>query len=198
MAPKNPVEQRLQSQPRLIVISAPSGAGKTTLCQMLLSEFSQIKSSISLTTRKKRPNEVDGIHYHFITRKEFEAKRDKGEMAEWAVVHSELYGTPRSLIEQTLKAGKHLLFNIDVQGAMNLKKIYGTKVLLIFIRPPSMEELNRRLRQRQADSVSSIETRLQNAYNELRWSKNFDYEVINDKLDQAYKGLRLIIQKECP
>lgn len=184
--------------PRLIILSAPSGAGKTTLCNMLLREYpSRIAYSISTTTRSQRPSERNGIDYHFVTPEVFEQKRLNGDFAEFAQVHNNWYGTSKSDVEQFLTQGKHVIFDIDVHGAMNLKKQYGTRCLLIFIRPPSMEDLKTRLVQRQGDSRTSIETRLQNAYNELEWSKKFDYQIVNDHLERAFQELKEIVKKEC-
>ena len=187
-----------KTEPRLIVLAAPSGAGKTTLCEMLLRDYPNIRLSISTTTRQKRPNEVDGVHYHYVTREKFQDKIDAGEFAEWAEVHGHRYGTSRKTVDTFLGAGNSVLFDIDVQGAMSLLKIYKERVLLIFIHPPSMEILERRLRERRSDSPAAIEKRLQNAYNEVEWSKKFDYQITNDNLSRAYQELKNIIEKECP
>lgn len=184
-------------QPRLIVVSAPSGAGKTTLCEKLIADFPNIVLSISSTTRAKRPQEQEGVHYHYLTPTAFQEKIDAGEFAEWAEVHGKRYGTAKSTIDQNLRQGKHTLFDIDVQGAMSLRKAYGTRVLLIFIHPPSLETLEQRLIKRQGDSSASIETRLRNAYDELRWSEKFDHQILNDDLTRAYRELRGIIEREC-
>lgn len=184
-------------QPRLVVIAAPSGAGKTTLCEMLLKEFSNFALSISTTTRPKRPQEENGVHYHFVSPAEFQRKIDQGDFAEWAEVHGNRYGTSKSVIDSALKNQKHLLFDIDIQGAMSLLKHYGNRVLLIFIHPPSMEILERRLRDRKGDSPEAIEKRLQNAYNEVAWSRKFQYQITNDDLAKAYHELKAILQKEC-
>lgn len=184
-------------QPRLIIISAPSGAGKTTLCEMLLKDFPRIKQSISTTTRPQRPHEQNGTHYFFISREAFEAKKAHGDFAEWAEVHGNLYGTSRRTIEDLLNQGSHVLFAIDVQGAISLKKLYTERALLIFIHPPSMAELEKRLIQRKGDSPASIEKRLKNAYTEVSWSKEFDYQIVNDELKAAYQQLRKVIEKEC-
>lgn len=184
-------------QPRLIIISAPSGAGKTTLCDLLLKDFPQIKQSISTTTRPKRPHEQNGVHYFFISAAEFESKRVQGDFAEWAEVHGNLYGTSKSTINSILGEGKHVLFAIDFQGALSLKKIYQSRALLIFIHPPSMEELAHRLIQRKGDSPEAIEKRLKNAYTEVAWSQKFDYQITNDNLTTAYQNLRKIILEEC-
>ncbi len=184
-------------QPRLIIISAPSGAGKTTLCELLLRDFSNIQQSISTTTRPRRPHESHGQHYFFISQKEFDSKREQQEFAEWAEVHGNLYGTSKETIHSLLSQGKHVLFAIDVQGALALKKLYPERALLIFIHPPSMEELHQRLQRRQGDSPEAIEKRMKNAYNEVAWSQKFDYQIINDQLDKAYSQLKAIIRKEC-
>ena len=184
-------------QPRLIIISAPSGAGKTTLCDLLLRDFPQIKQSISTTTRPKRSHEQNGVHYFFISSAEFEAKKAQGEFAEWAEVHGNLYGTSKSTINSILAEGKHVLFAIDYQGALSLKNLYQSRALLIFIHPPSMEELANRLIQRKGDSPEDIEKRLKNAYTEVAWSQNFDYQITNDNLTTAYQNLRKIILEEC-
>ena len=191
MSPKAP------KKPRLIVVSAPSGAGKSTLCEMLIKEFPQIRLSISNTTRPQRPHEVDGKHYYFVSKEEFAKKVKRGEFAEHAEVHGNSYGTLKATIESCLAEGKHVLFPIDVQGAMSLKKLYPDRVLLLFIRPPSMEVLQKRLVGRNDESLPSIETRLHNAYNELEWSKSFDYQIVNDDLNRAYQELKQILEKEC-
>ena len=185
-------------EPRLIILAAPSGGGKTTLCEMLIKEFPQIGLSLSTTTRPRRPTEEEGVHYHFVDEVQFTKMIEASDFAEWAKVHNNLYGTPRSEIEKGLKAGKNILFDIDVQGAMSLRKLYGSQALLLFVLPPSMEVLEARLRARKGDSAQAIETRLQNAYNELEWSKSFDHRIVNDELSRAYRELKEIVTKECP
>jgi guanylate kinase len=185
-------------KPRLIVISAPSGAGKTTLCERLIQEFgNQITLSISTTTRPRRPNEQEGVHYFFVDRATFQRKVDHGDFAEWAEVHQNLYGTARATIDRCLKAGKNVLFDIDVQGAINLRAQYGARTLLIFIHPPSLEVLQERLTKRSSDPLPSIERRLRNAYNELEWSGKFDHQITNDDLERAYRELKEIVKREC-
>jgi len=183
--------------PRLVVISAPSGAGKTTLSSMLLNEFPQLKRSVSTTTRAKRPNEIEGTHYNFVDEQSFQDKITRNDFAEWALVHGKRYGTTRATIEALLNENKNPVFDIDVQGAMNLKALYGDRVLLIFIHPPSMEALKERLVQRKGDSAESIENRLNNAYSEIKWSQKYDYQITNDNLERAFQELKEIIQHEC-
>lgn len=183
--------------PRLIVLSAPSGAGKSTICQRLVAEFPQIQLSISTTTRPRRPAETDGVHYHFVSQQTFEQKIAKNDFAEWAEVHGNRYGTAVATIEDFLKQGKHVLFDIDVQGAMNLRKRYGKRTLLVFILPPSMEELRSRLEGRKSDAPAVIEKRMKNAYNEVGWSEKFDHQITNDNLERAYAELVQILRKEC-
>lgn len=184
-------------QPRLVIIAAPSGAGKTTLCERLVRENTKVCLSVSTTTRPRRPYETHGTHYHFVTPEQFQEKIDAGDFAEWAEVHGRRYGTDRKVIEKALADGKHVLFDIDVQGAMNLRKLYGNRTVLVFINPPSLEILEERLRNRKGDSAESIETRLRNAYNELRWRDKFDYQIVNDDLERAYAELQALIKKEC-
>jgi len=183
--------------PRLIIISAPSGAGKTTLSSMLLKEFPKLQRSVSTTTRPKRENEMDGTHYHFVDEKTFQLKIEKNQFAEWALVHGKRYGTTRATIDDILARGCSPVFDIDVQGAMNLRALYGDRCLLIFIHPPSMEALKERLIQRKGDSVESIENRLKNAYSEIQWSQKYDYQITNDNLETAFQKLKEIIVHEC-
>ena len=135
--------------------------------------------------------------YFFITSEEFEKKKLAGEFAEWAEVHGNFYGTRKQTVDDLLAAGKHVLFAIDVQGALNLKKLYPTRALLIFIHPPSIKELQNRLIQRKGDTPEAIAKRLQNAYTEISWSQKFDYQITNDDLKKAYQQLKDIIQREC-
>ena len=164
---------------------------------MLLKEFPQLKRSVSTTTRPIRPNEIEGTHYHFVDDLTFQDKIHKNQFAEWALVHGKRYGTTRATVESLLNQGYHPVFDIDVQGAMNLKALYGDRVLLIFIHPPSMEALKERLIQRKGDSAESIENRLKNAYIEIQWSQKYDYQIINDNLETAFQKLKKIIQQEC-
>ena len=174
-----------------LVISAPSGAGKTTLVQRLLREFPQFGYSISCTTRQPRQGEVDGKDYIFLSREEFEQRRAQGYFAEWAEVHGNLYGTPLAPVKDSLQRGQDVLFDIDVQGAAQLK-LSLAEAVFIFILPPSMTELERRLRSRALDDEATIERRMANARQEMLESRWYDALVINDDLDTAYDALRSV------
>jgi len=140
---------------------------------------------------------MDGTHYHFVDEKTFQLKIEKNQFAEWALVHGKRYGTTRATIDDILARGCNPIFDIDVQGAMNLRALYGDRCLLIFIHPPSMEALKERLIQRKGDSVESIENRLKNAYSEIQWSQKYDYQITNDNLETAFQKLKEIIVHEC-
>lgn len=174
-----------------LVISAPSGAGKTTLVQRLLREFPQFGYSISCTTRQPRQGEVDGKDYVFLSREEFEQRRAQGYFAEWAEVHGNLYGTPLAPVKDSLQRGQDVLFDIDVQGAAQLK-LSLAEAVFVFILPPSMTELERRLRSRALDDEATIERRMTNARQEMLESRWYDALVINDDLDTAYDALRSV------
>ncbi len=156
----------------------------------------QFKLSVSTTTRAIRPGEENEKHYYFVSQNQFQEKIDRGDFVEWAEVHGNRYGTDRLVIDRALAKGKHVVFAIDVQGAMSLQKEYSNRTLLIFIEPPSLEILEERLRNRQ-EGAQSIETRLRNAYDELKWSPKFDYRIVNDDLERAYRQLREIVEREC-
>lgn len=172
-----------------LVLSAPSGAGKTTLIRRLCAEFPGLGYSVSCTTRKPRANEVDGKDYIFLSRQDFEQRRLAGEFAEWAEVHGNLYGTPLTPVREMLAEGRDALFDIDVQGAAQLK-LNLDNAAFIFILPPSMRELERRLRFRGEDDEDTISRRLANARRELCEATWYDALIVNDDLDAAYDRLR--------
>lgn len=172
-----------------LVISAPSGAGKTTLIARLREEFPHFGYSISCTTRAPREGERDGVDYHFLSRARFEELREDGHFAEWAEVHGNLYGTPLAPVREMLRQGRDVLFDIDVQGARQLKQSLDEAVF-VFILPPSLAELERRLRGRGLDSEETIARRLRNARAELREATWYDYLVVNDDVDTACDQLR--------
>ena len=158
----------------MLVLSSPSGAGKTTLTRLLREEEPSLSLSISMTTRQRRPSEVEGVHYHFIDKDQFIAMRDRGEFLEWAEVHGNFYGSPKKPIEQSLTAGKDILFDIDYQGAQQVRANAPDDVVSVFILPPSIPELKARLQRRAEDSDDVIHQRLVAAKGEIdRWT---DYE----------------------
>jgi len=180
---------------KLIVIVAPSGTGKSSLIVKLKKNFSQLNESVSFTTRAKRQKELDGVHYNFISRNEFESKILSSDFLEWALVHGEYKGTSKSFVESELNKGRHLLFDLDVQGADSMREIFKDDARIIFIRPPSLEELEKRLRDRKTDSEESIIMRLSNAKTELKRCHDYNYLVTNDDFDMAFSQLSIIVNE---
>ena len=178
---------------KIFVISAPSGAGKTTLVGKLRERFPLLAESVSCTTRKPRGKEIDGIDYFFLSTDEFLTKREAGLFAEWAEVHGNFYGTPLDFLEKQLDSGKDIICDIDYQGAINIKKAFPEEAVLILVLPPSMEELESRLRLRATDDPEVIKTRLHNAKNEMRHYQYFDFAVVNKDLDAALRQLEEIV-----
>jgi len=179
----------------LIVISAPSGTGKSTLCNKLRKLLPGIKIAVSYTTRPPRRGEKNSKDYFFVTQDEFVKKLNKNEFLEWATVYGYNYATPREFVEENLAQGKDVVLEIDVQGAMKIREIYPDG-LLIFVAPPSFIILKKRLRARQKDSPEQIKKRLEQARKEISCIKKYDYLVINDKLEKAIKDLVTIISAE--
>jgi guanylate kinase len=175
---------------RLIVVSAPSGAGKTTLCQSLLRDFECLTLSISSTTRAPRGDEKDGIAYHFLTQEAFEAKIAQGDFAEWARVHDRLYGTDRQVIEAAFQRSRSVLLDIDVQGAASLKSAFPDRTHDFFIAPPSLAVLEQRLRGRGTESEDSIQRRIRNARAEMDRAAEFKVRIVNDDFTTAYAELK--------
>jgi guanylate kinase len=178
----------------LFVVSAPSGAGKTTIVRKVISQLPGVSLSISCTTRAPRPSEQEGVDYSFITREEFSAMEQAGRFIEWAQVHGDLYGTPRANLEK-LQNGGDLVLEIDTQGARKIRESFSD-VVLIFILPPSLEVLKGRLQSRGGDSEEAIEARLQNAQKELDQMAWYDYSVVNEEIEEAVKQLASIIIAE--
>jgi guanylate kinase len=181
--------------PQLIVLSAPSGAGKTTLCRRLLSDFPELTLSISSTTRSPRGQEQEGREYHFLSRAEFEKQIQSDRFAEWARVHDHYYGTSKDTIELAFRAGKSVLLDIDVQGSESLRKAYGERCFTIFVSPPSLEVLEERLRARGTDSEETIQKRLKNARTEMTEAPRFDKVIVNDQLEQAYLEVKTLVNQ---
>ncbi|MCO5093231.1 guanylate kinase [Bosea sp. (in: a-proteobacteria)] len=179
----------------MLILSSPSGAGKSTLTRNLKSE-NNLDLSISVTTRPKRPSEIEGVHYRFIDRPTFDAMRQHNDLLEWAEVHGNGYGTPRKEVEASLAAGRDVLFDIDWQGTQQIVKRSRPDVVTIFILPPSMAELRSRLIRRAEDAAEVIAKRLANARDEIaRWSQ-YDYVIVNDDLQAAYESIKAILTAE--
>jgi len=177
---------------RLIIISAPSGAGKTSLSRRLISENDDIRIAVSHTTRPPRPGEVNGREYYFVDREEFEALVKADGFLEYAEVFDNLYGTSRKAVEELLDAGKHVLLEIDWQGARNIRRIMP-EASSVFILPPSRQALNQRLRNRGQDSDEIIQRRMRDAINEISHYHEYDHIIVNDDFDQAFSELNAII-----
>ncbi|GLK72797.1 guanylate kinase [Ancylobacter dichloromethanicus] len=180
----------------MLVLSSPSGAGKSTLAQMLLREHPEIHLSVSVTTRERRPSEVEGIHYHFIRRERFEKLRDVGDLLESAEVHGNFYGTPREPVENALAAGKDVLFDIDYQGTLQLYENMRSDIVGVFILPPSAGELKTRLERRAEDASGVIEKRLKNARTEIAHWREYDYVLVNEDLNATFINLQAILTAE--
>ncbi|ODT56399.1 MAG: guanylate kinase [Methylobacterium sp. SCN 67-24] len=180
----------------MLILSSPSGAGKSTLTRTLSQKETNLDLSVSVTTRARRPSEIEGVHYHFIEREVFDGLRQRDELLESAEVHGNGYGTPRKPVEEALKAGRDVLFDIDYQGTQQILEKAREDVVAIFILPPSMAELRSRLVRRAEDAPEVIAKRLANARDEIaRWSV-YDYVIINDDLGAAYESVRAILVAE--
>ncbi|MCA3595104.1 MAG: guanylate kinase [Methylobacterium sp.] len=187
----------------MLVISSPSGAGKSALSRALLDKDDkdregrqQIVLSVSVTTRAKRPSEIDGVHYHFVDIETFERMRDRGELLEWAEVHGNFYATPRKPVEAALTDGRDVLFDIDVQGTLQLYRSMREDVVSVFILPPSIAELQNRLRRRAEDAEAVIRRRLHTAERELEAWQDYDYVLVNEDLDTCFQQLQSILLSE--
>ena len=180
----------------IIVISAPSGAGKTTLCSELQRRKPHIKFSVSCTTRPKRKHEVDGVNYHFLSDQEFTEKVQNNEFVEYENVHGYLYGTLRKTLEDALAQQEMVLFDVDVNGAMAIKKNYSDNTYTIFILPPSLDDLKKRLIQRGSETEERIDKRLERTAQEMEYKDKFDACIINDDLAIAAEELNELITKQ--
>ncbi len=180
----------------LIVLSSPSGAGKSTLSRMLMDSDPDIIMSVSATTRPIRPGEREGVDYHFVDEAEFQRMVDSDELAEWAYVFDHRYGSPKDPIKDALRSGRDSLFDIDWQGTQQLKYAFGNDLVPIFILPPSMEELERRLRARGTDSADVIESRMRRAASEIGHWDTYEYVLINQEVDRCLADVQAIIAAE--
>ena len=180
----------------MLVISSPSGAGKSTIARTLLEKDRQIGLSVSVTTRQRRPSEIEDVHYHFKSVREFERMRDSDALLEWAEVHGNFYGTPREPVEQAMAEGRDMLFDIDWQGAQQLQEKMSADVVSIFVLPPTMTELQSRLHRRAEDSEEVIQTRLANSRAEIAHWREYDYVIVNDDLNAAFDAVQSIVKAE--
>jgi guanylate kinase len=180
----------------MFVLSSPSGAGKTTLSRMLIAENPDLKMSVSVTTRPKRPGEVDGRDYHFIDQKKFDAMVAKDELLEWANVFDNSYGTPRAPVEAALAMGQNVLFDIDWQGTQQLRGRSPKDVVSVFILPPSVQALEQRLHTRAQDSDEVIRGRMKKAGDEMSHFDAYDYIVVNDNIGIAFEAVKSILRAE--
>ncbi|MFN4020929.1 MAG: guanylate kinase [Erythrobacter sp.] len=194
-ATHNPAD-RLHRRGLMFILSSPSGAGKTTLSKMLLARDSEIRLSVSATTRPPRAGEIDGVHYHFVTPERFQAMIDEDDFYEWAEVFGHRYGTPKGLIRAGLKEGQDFLFDIDWQGTQQLYQKDQQDVVRVFILPPSIDELHRRLKGRGTDSAEVIAARMDRARAEISHWDGYDYVIINDDVNVCFAKVCAILEAE--
>jgi guanylate kinase len=180
----------------IFILSAPSGAGKTTIWRAARPRVPDVEFSVSLTTRARRENEVDGVDYHFVTDAEFTKRIERGEMAEWAHVFDHRSGTPKAPLENAIRSGRDILVEIDVQGERQLRPAYPDDAVSIFVMPPSFRELEERLRSRGTESEAAIQRRLKTAREEMKAYPFYDYLIINDDLDEAVERLLAMMKAE--
>ena len=191
-----PEAPRIERRGLLMVLSSPSGAGKTTLARRLIGADAEIAMSVSVTTRPPRPGETDGRDYHFIDDKRFVRMREGDELLEWARVFDNFYGTPRAPVEAAIKSGRDILFDIDWQGAQQLSEKMKHDVVRVFILPPSVTALERRLQTRAQDSVEVVRRRMEAASAEISHWREYDYVIVNANIDGSLAGLKAILTAE--
>ena len=196
MATAAPTSVKIARRGLMLVISSPSGAGKSTIARTLMDRDQQISLSVSVTTRQRRQSEIEGVHYHFVSQREFERLRDSDSLLEWAQVHGNYYGTPREAVETAMGEGRDMLFDIDWQGAQQLQEKMSADVVSIFILPPTMAELQSRLHRRAEDTEEVIQTRLNNSRAEIKHWREYDYVIVNDDLNSAFDAVQSIVKAE--
>ncbi|SJZ31007.1 guanylate kinase [Selenihalanaerobacter shriftii] len=180
---------------KLLILSGPSAVGKGTVIDALMGKYQDIAYSISVTTRQPRPGERDGIDYFFVSKEKFSEMIENNELIEWAKVHGNYYGTPKSYVEETLNTEQDVILEIDIQGAAQVKEKYEYGVF-VFLAPPSLKELESRIYKRGTDSQESIEVRMENASKEMKKVEDYDYIIVNDEIEKAVKKLKAIIIAE--
>jgi guanylate kinase len=183
------------SRGKLIVVSAPSGAGKTTIVKAILAKYPSMLFSVSATTRPKRDVEIEGKDYFFLPRAEFERRIAAGELVEWEEIYGNLYGTLKAEVDKALTSGRTMLFDIDVKGGLSIKRMYPHDSVIIFIKPPSIEILRERLRNRKTEDDATFKRRMDRVAMELGMASQFDYQVVNDNLEQVIAEVdKLVIE----
>ena len=182
------------SRGKLIVVSAPSGAGKTTIVKAILAKYPSMLFSVSAATRSRRETEVDGEDYFFLTRQEFERRIAAGELVEWEEIYGNLYGTLKSEVDKALITGRVMLFDIDVKGGLSIKRTYPHDSVLIFIKPPSIEVLEARLRGRKTEDATTFQRRMDRVAMELGLARQFDFQVVNDDLQTAITEVDTLVR----
>lgn len=181
-------------QGKLIIFSAPSGSGKTTLVRHLLSLEFNLEFSVSATSRQPRPGEIHGKDYYFLSENEFRNKINKGEFLEWEEVYGGIfYGTLKREVERIRNSGKHVIFDVDVEGGVNIKKFYGDDALAVFVKPPSVEELRNRLEKRSTETEEKIKMRIDKAEKELAYESRFDAVIVNEQVQEAMRKAEILV-----
>lgn len=180
----------------ILILSAPSGAGKTTISRAALKAIDDLEASVSLTTRPPRSGEAEGFDYHFVNEEEFNRRREAGELAEWAQVFDACYGTPRAPLERAVATGRDILLDIDIQGARQIKRTYPRDAVSIFVLPPSFAELEQRLRRRGTENEAAIADRLRRAREEARAYPEYDYLIINAAIEESLARLKAVVEAE--
>lgn len=180
----------------IFILSAPSGAGKTTISRRALEAIDGLEASVSLTTRPPRSGEADGYDYYFVNEEEFNRRREAGELAEWAKVFDACYGTPRAALERAVAAGRDILLDIDIQGARQIKRNYPDDAVTIFVLPPSFAELEQRLRRRGTENEAAIAHRLARAREEAKAFREYDYQIENVTIEDSLAKLKAVVEAE--